>query len=186
MRLNNHHASDPRSSFVWRLSLVIPSTHATISSFVRRLEATPLPRHYFFIRPAASPRRHFFICLAGASIAVPQSFQRAGQSHRRATIFSAGRPIPSPRCNHFSGPVNHIAAPQSFQRAGESHCRAAIFSTGRRISLPCRNLFSGLANPIVSGGSRIPSLSRQTSSRPAHHRRACCITAIQSKKPHYH
>jgi len=51
----------------------------------------PISLRHCSIRPAASPRRHLFICLAGASIAAPQSFQRAGQSHRHAAIISAGR-----------------------------------------------------------------------------------------------
>ena len=167
-------------------------------------------------------------CFSGPAniIAVPQSFQWAGESHRRAAIISAGRQISSPRRNHFSGPAYPIAAPQSFQRAvnpiaalqsflraGESHCRAIIFSAGRRTPLPrhnfstgrhipspCHNLFLRPANLIAMlqsyqrackpnryrGPAHFRSLSRQTSSQPAHHRRACCITAFQSKKPHYH
>jgi hypothetical protein len=89
-------------------------------------------------------------------IVTPQSFQRAGRSHRRTTIFSTGWRILLPHRNLFSGPVDLIAAPQSFQRACESYCRAAIFSVGRRISSPRRNLFNGLAIPIVSAGQRMP------------------------------
>jgi hypothetical protein len=137
-------------------------------------------------RRISSPRRNIFHGPVNP-IATPQSFHRAGESHCHATIFSAGRRIPSPRNNHFSGPVNPIAVLHSFQLASGFHRHATIFSAGRKISSsPFCNLFSGLANPIVSGGRRIPSLSRQTSSQPAHHRCACCITAIQSKKPHYH
>ena len=67
---------------------------AAISSFVwQRLS---LPRRHSFIRPAASPRRHLFICLAGASIAAPLSFQWAGESHRRAAFFSEVRRLSSP------------------------------------------------------------------------------------------
>ena len=111
--------------------------------------------------------------------------QQASESHRRATIFSAGRQIPlqrpnhsacrripSPRRNHFSGPANPIAAPpsfqrageshrrspQSFQRAGESHRRAAIISVVRQI--PLRAAF-------FSAGRQIPSPRRNHFSRPA-------------------
>ena len=125
-----------------------------------------MPRRHFFIRPAASPRRHLFICSAGALIAAPQSFQRAGQSHRRATILSAVQQIPSLRRNHFIGPVNSIVEPQSFQSAGEFHRRATIFSVGRRFPSSRRNLFSRPANSIVA------PQSFQISSRPAQHRRA--------------
>ena len=160
----------------------------TISSFGRQRHRAAIS---LFVWPAhRSPRHNLF-----SGPATPQSFQRAGQSHRCAAIITVGRRIPLPCRNHFSGPVNHIVAPQSFQRAGESHRRAAFFSTGRqipsprhhlfsgparhhfsagrRISLPRRNLFSGLANPIISAGQRIPSPSRQISSRPAHHRQLC-------------
>jgi hypothetical protein len=119
--------------------------------------------------------------------------QQASESHRRATIFSAGRQIPlqrpnhsagrripSPRRNHFSGPANPIAAPpsfqrageshrrspQSFQRAGESHRRAAIISVVRQI--PLRAAF-------FSAGRRISSPRRNHFSRPANP-----ITAPQS------
>jgi len=108
-----------------------------------------LPCRHLFIRPAASPRRNLFIRSAGASITAPQSFQQAGESHRRAAILSVSRQIPSPRRNLFSGPANLITAPQSFQLAWKSHRRAAIFSAGRRIPSP-RNLFSGPANPIAT------------------------------------
>ena len=140
----DHHASAPRSSFVWRLGKFHPPTPPSLHSFggsinsihpCRHLSicltATQLPRRHFFIWPSASKRCHLFICSAGASITAPQSFQRASQSHRCAAIISAGQQIPSPRRYHFSGPVNHIAVPQSFQRAGESYRRAAIISEGR-------------------------------------------------------
>jgi hypothetical protein len=151
---------------------------AAISSFVWPAHRSPHHNHF------SGPVNH---------IAVPRSFQRSGESHRRtninnnnnnnntqrhhlrhissfgrridrrATIFSVGQRIPSPRRNHFSGPENPIAAPHSFLRAGESHCRAAIFSsgrridrraaifsTGRRIPSPRRNLFIGPANLIAA------------------------------------
>jgi len=132
-----------------------------ISSFGRR--RIPSPRHHLVSGPA-NP------------IAVPQYFHQAGESHRRAPIISSGRQIPSPRRNHFIGPANPIAKPQSFQSAGEFHRRAAIFSAVRRIPSPCHNHFSGPTNPIVSAGQRIPSPSRQTSSRPAQHRRAAILS----------
>jgi hypothetical protein len=84
-------------------------------------------------------------------IAVPQSFHRAGESHRRATIFSAGRRIPSPRNNHFSGPVNPIAVPHSFQLASESHCHATIFSAGRQIRGPA-NLIVAMLQSFQRAG----------------------------------
>ena len=110
--------------------------------------------------------------------------QRAGESHRRAAIISAGRQIPLPRHhlfsgpanpiavrrNHFSVPANPIAAPQSFQWSGKSHCvlhsfqradkfhrRAAIISAGRQIPSPRRNHFSRPANPIVAPPSFLQS-----------------------------
>ena len=116
------------------------------------------------------------------TIAAPQSFQQAGKSHRRTTIFSAGRRIPLPchslfsgpvnpiaaRHNHFSRPANPIATPQSFQRASESHYRVATFSAGQQIPLPRHKYFSRPANPITAPPALI-----------------CCIK-IYSKKPHYH
>jgi hypothetical protein len=111
------------------------------------------------------PRRHLFIRLAacGDSIAATPFLHSAGSVTAppslhlfgrridcRATIFSAGRPIPSPRHHLVSGPANPIAAPQSFHRAGEFHRRAAIFSVGRRIPSSRHNLFSRLAFSIVA------------------------------------
>ena len=154
---------------------------AAISSFVwQRLS---LPRRHSFIRPAASPRRHLFICLAGASIAAPQSFQRAGASiakpqsfqsagefHRRAAIFLVGRRIPSSRRNLFSRPANSIVVPQSFQSAGKFHCRAAIVSAGERIPSPSRQI-----------SSRPAQLHRAAIlSWPAHHRRAVISNLVLS------
>ena len=125
-----------------------------------------MPGHHFFIQPAANP------------ITAPPSLHLLGQrSHRHATIFSAGRRIPSPHHHLFSGmanliaapqsfqqadeshrgaaivnsgPANPIAAPQSFPQAGKSHRRAAIFSAGRQILSPRRNHFSRPANPITA------------------------------------
>ena len=112
-------------------------------------------RHLFIFRRLASPCRHLFICSAGASIAAPQSFQRAGKSHCRAAIISTGRRISLPRRILFRGPVNLIAAPttttttiSSFGRRID--CRATIISAGRRIPSPRHNLFSGRANPIAT------------------------------------
>jgi hypothetical protein len=87
----------------------------------------PSPRCNLFIVPAnLIARCNLFSGLANL-IAAPLSFLWAGESHRRATIVSAGQRIPSPRRNHFSGPANPIArrilfsgpanlipAPQSF------------------------------------------------------------------------
>jgi len=138
------------------------------------------PRRHLFIRLtargdsiAATPFLH-----SAGSVTAPPSLHLFGRRiDRRATTFSAGRPISSRRHNLFSGPanliavpqslqwagesiampqlfhsgpVNHIAAPQSFQRAGESHRRAAIFSAGRRITSPRRKHFSRTANPIAA------------------------------------
>ena len=58
-------------------------------------------------------------CRAFKPIAHPQSFQRAGESHRRTAIFSTGRQIPSPGHHLFRRQANLIAMPQSFQRAGK-------------------------------------------------------------------
>ncbi len=79
-------------------------------------------------------------------IAAPQSFQRAGESHHFAAIFSVGRRIPSLRRNLLCGPANLIAMPQSFQWAGKFYCHTAIFSKGRRIPSPRHHLFSGPAH----------------------------------------
>jgi len=128
-----------------------------ISSFGRQHHRATISS---FVRPAhRSPRRNHFS--GPANPIADEPFQRAGESHRRATIFLAGWLISSPRRYLFCGLANPIAAPPSFQRAGESHHRAAIisvvrriplraafFSAGRKISLPRRNLFSGPANPI--------------------------------------
>ena len=125
------------------------------------------------------PRRHLFIRLTarGNSIAAMPFLHSASSVtallslhlfdwciDHRATIFSAGRPISSPRHNLFSGPANLIAVPQSLQwageshrhaaiisqRAGESYRRAAIISAGRRIPSPRRNLFRGPSNHIAA------------------------------------
>ena len=60
---------------------------AAISSFVRLVHRSP--RHNLFSGPANL-------------IAAPQSFQRAGQSHRCAAIITVGRRIPSPCRNYFT------------------------------------------------------------------------------------
>ncbi len=101
---------------------------AAIFSTGRRI---PSPRRNLSSgRRISSPRRNIFHGPANP-IAAPQSFPRAGESHRRAAIFFTGRRIPSPRHNLFIGPANPIAAPQSFQRAGEFHRHATIILAGR-------------------------------------------------------
>ena len=165
-----------------RLHILSSSVFLCLSSFcgapsIERTRASaPPPRS----SSSSSRRRAHHLCLRAAALIIfifasPRHNLFSGPANSIATQQS------------FSGPVNPIAVPHSFQLASESHRPATIFSAGRKISSsPFCNIFSGLANPIVSGGRRFPSLSRQTSSQPAHHRRACCITAIQSKKPHYH
>jgi hypothetical protein len=110
------------------------------------------PRHHLFIRSAArgdSIAATLFLHSAG-SVTAPTFLHLFGRCiDCRATIFSAGRPISSPRHNLFSGPANPIATLQSFQRAGKSYRRAAIISAGRRIPLPRRNLFHRPANLIA-------------------------------------
>jgi len=79
----------------------------------------PIFAPHSFSGPAkSSPCRNHFSRPANP-IATPQSFHRAGESHRQAAIFSVGRRIPSSRRNLFSGPANPITVPQSFQRANK-------------------------------------------------------------------
>jgi hypothetical protein len=87
-------------------------------------------------------------------IAVPHSFQRSGESHRRTNINNNNNNNSTQR-HHLFGTFLHsagasIAAPQSFQWAGESHRRAAIISAGRKIPSPRLILFCVPANPIAA------------------------------------
>ena len=112
---------------------------AAISSFV--WPAHRSPRHYHF----SGPVNH---------IAVPHSFQRSADSHRRTNINNNNNNNNTQR-HHLFGRFLHsagasIAAPQSFQWAGESHRRAAIISAGRKIPSPRLILFCVPANPIAT------------------------------------
>ena len=122
-------------------------------------------------RPISSLCRNHFSGPANP-IDAPQSFQRAGESHRCAAIISAGQQNPSPVCNHFSGTANLIA--QSFQGAGKSHRRTAIISLGWRIPSPSRNLFSRPAHSIVA------PQSFQRSGK-SHHRATIISTGQQTQ-----
>jgi hypothetical protein len=112
---------------------------AAISSFVWLAHRSPRHNHF------SGPENH---------IAVPHSFQRSGESHRRTNINNNNNNNNTQR-HHLFGRFLHsagasIAAPQSFQWAGESHRRAAIISAGRKIPSPRLILFCVPANPIAT------------------------------------
>jgi len=87
----------------------------------------PIFAPHSFSGPAkSSPCRNHFSRPANP-IATPQSFHRAGESHRQAAIFSVGWRISSLRRNLFSGLANPITAPQCHNHfSGAAHVDQAF------------------------------------------------------------
>ena len=90
---------------------VASSIIVTPSRSQAHFQVTPSRSHAQFIVAPSSPLPcHNLFSGPANPIDAPQSFPRAGEFHRHATIFSAGRRISLPCCNLFSGPANPIVS----------------------------------------------------------------------------